>query len=73
MFSTHVLVEQKVLMSGQTVVRHSDTVGLVQHYHCLNTSCVGFLEDTGISAAIFPSDTKYLSEATLVEFLQVFR
>ena len=38
--------------------------------HCLNTSCVGLHEDTGIGAAIISSDTKYLSEATLMEFLQ---
>ena len=43
---------------------------LVLHYHCLNSSCVGLHEDTDIGAAIFPSDTKYLSEATLVEFIQ---
>ena len=57
----------------ETVVRHSDTVAipaeLVLHYHCLNTSCTGLHEDTGIGAAIFPPDTKYLSEAMLVEFL----
>ena len=66
MFSYHVLVVQ-------TVVRHSDTVArpaeLVLHYHCLNTSSVGLHEGTGIGAAIFPSDTKYLSEAMLVAFL----
>ena len=39
-------------------------------YHCLDTSCVGLYEDTGIGAAIIPSDIKYLSETTLVEFLQ---
>ena len=56
------------------VVQHSDTVAsrveLVLHYHCLNTSCVGLHEDIGIGAVIFPSDTKYLSETTLVETLQ---
>ena len=56
------------------IVRHSDTVAspleLVLHHHCLNTICVGLHEDVGIGAAIFPSDTKYLSDATLVEFLQ---
>ena len=73
MFSYHVSVVQKVLV-GEMVVRLSDTVAspaeLVLHYHCLNTSCVGLHEDTRIGAAMFPSETKYLTEATLVEFLQ---
>ena len=30
---------------------------LVLHYHCINASCVGFRDNTGIGAAIFPSDT----------------
>ena len=59
---------------GGTIVRHSGTVAspleLVLHYHCLNTRSVGLHEDAGIGAAIFPSDTKYLSDAKFVEFLQ---
>ena len=43
---------------------------LVLHYHCLTTSCVDFHEDTGIGAAVFPPETKYRSEAPVVEFLQ---
>ena len=43
---------------------------LVLYYHCLDTSCVGLNEDTDIGAAMFPSDIRYLSETTLVEFLQ---
>ena len=58
----------------ETVVRHFNTVAspakLVMHYHCFSTSCVGLHEDTGLGAAIFPSDSKYLSKVTLVEFLQ---
>ena len=72
MFSHRLLFVQKVL-AGETIFRHSDTVAspakLVLHYHCLDTSCVGFHEDTGIGAAIFPSYAKYLSETRLVEFL----
>ena len=71
---TNVLVVQKVLV-GETVLRHSIKTAasptvLVLHYHCLNNSCVGLHEDISIGAAIFPSATKYLSEATLVEFPQ---
>ena len=54
--------------------RYPDTVAspaeLVLHYHCLNISCVGLHGDISIGAAIYPSDTKYLSGAMLVEFLQ---
>ena len=53
MFSYHVLVGQTVHV-GETVVRHSDTVAspaeLILHYRCLNTSCTGLHEDTGIGA-----------------------
>ena len=63
----------KKYFSRETVVRHSDTgaspAELVLHYLYLNTGCVGLHEYTGIGAVIFPSDTKYLSEAILVEFL----
>ena len=68
------LVMQKKYLSEETVFRHSETVvsptKLVLHCHCFDTSCFGLHEDTGIGAAIFPSDKKYLSEKTLVEFLQ---
>ena len=47
---------EKVLV-GETVFRHSDAVvspvQMVLHYHCLNTSCAGLHEETGINAAIF--------------------
>ena len=59
-----VLVVQKVLI-GEMIVRHSDTEAspaeLVLHYPCLNTSCVDLHQDTRNDAAIFPSDTKYVS------------
>ena len=49
----------KKYLSGETVVRHSDTVTspaeLVLHYRCLNARCVGRHEDTGVGAAIFLS------------------
>ena len=61
-------------LTGETVVRHSDTEAspakLVLHYNCLVISSVDLHEDNGIGAAIFPSNTKYLSETTFVEFLQ---
>ena len=72
MFSYHVLVVKTELVGGggcpifYTVAR---PVELVLHHHCLNTSCAGLHEDTGVCMAIFPSDTKNHSEATLVEFL----
>ena len=63
----------KKYLSWETVFRHSHTMAspaeMVLHYHCLSNSCAGLREETGIDAAIFPSDTKYLSETTLVEYL----
>ena len=55
----------------EMVVRYSNTVAspaeLVPHYHCLD---LVVLVSMRILAAILPSDTKYLSETTLVNFLQ---
>ena len=72
MFSCHVLVVQTVLV-GVDVCPTLNTVAspaeLVLYYHCINTSSAGLHKDIGVGGAIFPSDTKNLSEATLVEFL----
>ena len=43
---------------------------LVLHYPLPRSRCVGLHEDTSIGEAIFPSDTKYLSETMLVGFLR---
>ena len=43
---------------------------LIWRDHCLNVSCIGFSEDAGIGATVFPPDVKHLSEATLIECLQ---
>ena len=43
---------------------------LILHDHCLHGGCIGFSEDAGIGATVFPPDVKYLSEATLIEYLQ---
>ena len=51
----------------------SSPAKLVLHYHCLNTSKAGLRADTDVGAAIFPTDTKNFSEATLVEFLEGFQ
>ena len=40
------------------------------HDHCLDAGCVGFSEDAGIGAMVFPLDVKHLSEATLMEYIQ---
>ena len=46
-------------------------IQLVLHYYSLDTNCVGLHRWHQCQCpAIFPSDTKYLSETTLVEFLQ---
>ena len=43
---------------------------LILQEHCHETGCVGFSEDAGIGATVFPPDVKYLSEATLMEYIQ---
>ena len=45
-------------------------VELILHVHCLDASCIGFGEDAGIGATVFPPDVKHLSEATLMECIQ---
>ena len=61
-------------LSGEAGVWHSDTVAslaeLILHDHCLDAGCVGFSEDGDVGATVFPPDVKYLSEATLMEYIQ---
>ena len=34
---------------------------LILHDHCLDAGCIGFSEDVGIGATVFPPDVKHLS------------
>ena len=42
---------------------HSDTVAspaeLILHDHCIDAGCIGFSEDVGIGATVFPSDVRH--------------
>ena len=41
------------------------------HNHFLDAGYIGFNEDAGIDASVFPPDVKHISEAALMECLQV--